>query len=145
MAVTEIRKAKPSDIDEIEKFARDLFEDYSRQDFLKMMEDKLYRFTIAITEDVVSGFLILLLVDEKAEVIKVATNPKFYRRGIAKSLIDDGVEFVKNLGKVGMLLEVKQTNTPAKNLYEKLGFTEIFVRKNYYGGKIDASIQELIF
>jgi len=44
-----------------------------------------------------------------------------------------------------LFLEVRQSNHAAKNLYSKMGFKTIGIRKNYYSDNEDASMMQLIF
>jgi ribosomal-protein-alanine N-acetyltransferase len=45
-----------------------------------------------------------------------------------------------------IFLEVRFSNQPAKNLYQKLGYVEVGVRKDYYpvisGGREDAIVMK---
>ena len=45
-----------------------------------------------------------------------------------------------------IFLEVRSSNQPAKNLYQKLGYCEVGVRKDYYplivGGREDAIVMK---
>jgi ribosomal-protein-alanine N-acetyltransferase len=41
-------------------------------------------------------------------------------------------EFFNDNGVVDVYLEVRVSNTPARTLYEKIGFRAIGVQKNYY-------------
>ena len=42
------------------------------------------------------------------------------------------VEALKDQGNHSLMLEVRVSNEPARKLYEKLGFTQVGLRKNYY-------------
>ena len=44
----------------------------------------------------------------------------------------------KNVTRI--LLEVRESNVPAKTLYENYGFSEIAVRKNYYTKPLENAI-----
>jgi ribosomal-protein-alanine N-acetyltransferase len=52
--------------------------------------------------------------------------------GIAQKLMDSMYSFMKEKNVARLLLEVRESNEPAKNLYIKNGFSPIAVRKNYY-------------
>ena len=127
-----IRDVLAKDLDEVKKIAKYEFDDFFDGDYEKMMTDNNYKFVVALIDDKVCGFLILLMVDEKAEVIKVATGTSFRRMGVAKTLMEFGIAYARERLKTGVILEVNEKNEPAKQLYQKLGFVPIHIRKNYY-------------
>ena len=65
-------------------------------------------------------------------MMNVAVHPDFRRQGIAEALVNGLVEHLKTMGSHCLTLEVRASNVPAISLYEKLGFSEIGRRKNYY-------------
>ncbi len=63
---------------------------------------------------------------------KVAVHPDFRRQGIARELVRYLIdEAVKQSGEF-VTLEVRESNTPAIALYQKLGFEPVGTRKNFY-------------
>ena len=60
---------------------------------------------------------------DEAHVCNVAVHPDFRRRGIAEALVTGLVEELKNNGSHCLTLEVRASNTPARSLYEKMGFS----------------------
>jgi ribosomal-protein-alanine N-acetyltransferase len=64
--------------------------------------------------------------------MNVAVHPDFRRRGIAEALVNRLVEELKAIDSHSLTLEVRASNVPAISLYEKLGFSEVGRRKNYY-------------
>jgi ribosomal-protein-alanine N-acetyltransferase len=81
--------------------------------------------------DKLVGFIHILKTFECLEIINVVVDTDYRKKGIATKLIDylnecyDDVEYI--------LLEVNEKNSNAINLYNKLGFNVINVRKKYYG------------
>lgn len=77
------------------------------------------------------GFVHVLKTFECLEIINVVVDIKDRKKGIATKLINylnecyDDIEYI--------LLEVNENNSNAINLYNKLGFNVINVRKKYYG------------
>ena len=78
------------------------------------------------------GVITLSLSVDTADVEDVVTKKESRRSGVGTFLMGEALSFVKNLGRERVLLEVRQSNLPAVNLYGKFGFKEISVRKNYY-------------
>ena len=137
--------ADVGDISDIEVIAKSGFDDYSREDYLKMIKDINYKVLVAKQGEKIVGFLIFLRVDFKLEIIKVATDIHHKRQGVATSLINFMIDYGRNNGHQGVLLEVNENNVSAISLYKKFGFLQIHVRKKYYNNTDDAIIMELLF
>jgi ribosomal-protein-alanine acetyltransferase len=88
-----------------------------------------YDCLVAELDGRVVGFLVCRILDDKeGEVLSLVVDPPFRRRGIAKRLMLN----VLSGPPESWFLEVRQSNSPALKLYEKLGFQEIARRPNYY-------------
>lgn len=80
------------------------------------------------------------IVDGQVQVLKVATDPEYRRRGIAQELLAHLSRDARDLGATEMTLEVRITNTGAHAFYERLGLKRIGVRPHYYSDREDAVI-----
>ena len=70
-------------------------------------------------------------IDEKTASIEfVATNSKYRKRGVASSILNHILRFPEYHD---YLLEVADTNIYALRLYEKLGFKEVYRKKQMFG------------
>ena len=85
-------------------------------------------YTYEIDNEVVA-FLIFSIMYEKCEIIDIYVKDNYRRKGIAISLIS---EIIKDYDIENITLEVSSINDSAINLYEKLGFKKVAIRKNYY-------------
>lgn len=82
----------------------------------------------------------------ECHILNVCVHPEFQRKRIATQLIQYLLETARWKGAGVAFLEVRISNTGASNLYKKLGFSEIGIRKNYYparSGREDALILTL--
>ncbi|MDD2208401.1 MAG: GNAT family N-acetyltransferase [Bacilli bacterium] len=87
-------------------------------------------------DNVVLGFLHTLNLD-KIEILNLVVHPEHRREGISSLLLDYLFsEINKNT-----ILEVRENNIEAINLYHNFNFKEISRRKKYYGNE-DAIIME---
>lgn len=77
------------------------------------------------------GFIHVLKTYECLEIINVVVDTDYRKQGIASKLIDYVVDYYSDLEYI--LLEVNEHNDKAINLYNKLKFKVINVRKKYYG------------
>lgn len=69
---------------------------------------------------------------DDADIEGVVTKNAFLRKGIGKLLVKNALDEIKNKGIEKVFLEVRESNNPAKNLYESFGFKPVSVRKKYY-------------
>ncbi len=69
---------------------------------------------------------------DEASIANVATHPDFRRLGCASLLLDEMEKFLLSRGVKDIFLEVRESNAPARILYEKKGFRAVGIRKNYY-------------
>lgn len=98
-------------------------------------------FGIKRNEKVVAYISARIIIDE-ADINNVAVLPEFRKQGMAQKLVGALADYCENKGIKKFTLEVNANNTPAKNLYKKMGFVSFGVRKGYYHGE-DAEIMWL--
>ena len=72
-----------------------------------------------------------LMVDE-AHITTFAVDPAYRRRGVGERLLLVMLDIAIERGAREATLEVRLSNTPARNLYEKFGFRPVGIRPNYY-------------
>lgn len=93
-----------------------------------------YDLHVAELRGKIAGFLVSRRVDEEeVEVLNLAVDPEFRRRGI-------GTRLLQHIGSKHVFLEVRESNAKAQNLYRKLGFGEIGRREKYYDDPVEAAI-----
>ncbi len=69
----------------------------------------------------------LLIIDEKI-ICSICVHPDYQRKGIASMLIKHSIKHMKS----PVYLYVRTTNTPAINLYKKLGFKTVDTIVDFY-------------
>ena len=87
---------------------------------------------VALDDNNVVGYIGSQTAVDETDVMNVAVHPDYRRRGIAERLIGILVAELKDRGSRALMLEVRSSNAPAIALYEKLGFSQVGRRKNYY-------------
>ena len=81
-----------------------------------------------------AGFVLVALAADEAEILTLVTAKSSRRTGLGERLMRRVMAHVSNEGAQSLFLEVEDTNLPAIGLYQKLGFKQVGIRKNYYGG-----------
>ena len=94
-------------------------------------KNKVYLVAKIGSKEIVGAIGISLLVDH-ADIIIIITKKNYSNLGIASSLLSESIDMLKKLNIAKLFLEVRESNTPAINLYEKFKFKKISIRKNYY-------------
>lgn len=86
------------------------------------------------------GFGCILLAAEEGELVDIAVSPEYRKRGLGQMLMTALLEKAAERGTEVLYLEVRQSNTPARSLYEKNGFAAIGVRKKYYKNPVEDAV-----
>lgn len=110
---------------------------------LETVEVENEKLNIKPGEKLLMGYIIATDIADESELLRIAVADKFKRLGVGEQLMLTYREELKGHCD-RFLLEVRVSNVVAKKLYEKLGYKEINVRKDYYSNpKEDASIYSL--
>jgi ribosomal-protein-alanine N-acetyltransferase len=97
-------------------------------------------------QDLVLSYIIFWMLKEEVHILNLATHPGFRRLGIAQSLLLFALDFSYRRGGVFYLLEAREKNQAALQLYRKTGFISRGVRKKYYADTgEDAILMELFY
>lgn len=88
------------------------------------------------------AYTVFWVVHGEAHILNIAVNPKWRGKGLATRLLEVMIETMKRNLVYEVFLEVRRSNTVARNLYAKFGFKEAFERRNYYGDE-DAIVMTL--
>ncbi|ENU23016.1 ribosomal-protein-alanine acetyltransferase [Acinetobacter proteolyticus] len=102
---------------------------WSRQQFQESLAS--YQCTVYEQANQVVGFCILQPVLDEANLLLMAIDPSQQGKGLGYKLLDESIQQLKN-NPIQIFLEVRESNTAAIGLYEKIGFHQIDLRKNYY-------------
>lgn len=138
----EIRVANKEDAESIFDI-RMQTDDILDKDLIKReIVDPNYLVLVSVNKGTTVGFLSIIKNYDSADVMMIATAINFRRRGVAEKLLTVAMEILKKQGVRKLMLEVKEGNIGAIELYKKLGFLQISIRKKYYLGLYDAIIME---
>ena len=89
-----------------------------------------------------TGFVLIRIAADEAEVLTICTDPDRRRSGAARALLTAGEEAAATRGATRVFLEVAAGNSAARALYAQAGYLEIGLRKAYYANGEDAIVLE---
>ncbi len=96
--------------------------------------------------DVVAGYGILMVGPGEAHVLTLGVGFVWQNQGLGGKMLHHLIELSREHQADYVLLDVRESNTGAANLYRRLGFQQIAVRKGYYPamcGREDALVMRL--
>jgi ribosomal-protein-alanine N-acetyltransferase len=106
---------------------------WSRYAFTCELRDNQFsHYIVARNDDRILGYGGIWVVLNEAHVTNVGVIPRYRGRGVGEALMRTLTEIAKSRGAKKMTLEVRKSNYIAQNLYSKLGFEPLGIRRGYY-------------
>lgn len=125
-----LSEAHLADVLEIEKTANPA--PWSEESFRNELKNPQSIFFVACLGMEVVGFGGLWKVIDEAHITTVAIKEEHRRKGYGWALMVRLLEEAKDQGMTCSTLEVRASNTAAIELYERLGYVGVALRKRYY-------------
>jgi len=142
-AVYAIRQAAAPDLDDIATIEHESFRIPWKREFFESELSEPYRFARVLAGGAdavprIAGYLFAVSLYEEFHVNKIATDPRVRHRGFGRLLLEDAIARARSIGADSITLEVRVSNSPAREFYRSYGFREAFRRKAYYQDGEDA-------
>jgi len=129
----EILPMNDSHVAQVAALERECFSvPWSENSICSELSNPLSYWLVAAEGDTVVGYVGSQSVMGEADMMNVAVIPTQRRSGIAQRLVEALITALQGQDVYSLTLEVRASNEPAKALYEKLGFSMIGRRPNYY-------------
>ncbi len=127
------RKMLPEDVYVVSGMEKQMFGTCTNAELYKRMcMDEKNIYMAAADNGKVIAYCTITALYETADLCNIAVKEDYRRCHIAEKLLEKCVITCKARGVTRILLEARESNTPALNFYKKMGFMEIGKRKNYY-------------
>ena len=91
-----------------------------------------YQCIVAEYENRVIGHAVVMTAMDQADLLIITIDQLFQGKGFGTALLNQVMDIASQKNCTTLLLEVRQSNNKAFNLYLDKGFSEIGIRKNYY-------------
>ncbi len=106
---------------------------WSKESFFNELSNELARYYCAFDcNGNLMGYAGTWQILEEAHITNIAVSPDYRRKKVGEALLTTIINDCRNNGIKYITLEVRVSNTPAINLYEKYGFKSLGTRKGYY-------------
>ena len=126
---------------DIAKLEKDNFSDaWSEKSLEDTFEYDYNHLLVEKRDGKVVGYVIYSDVQGEAELLRIAVDKAYRRRGIAALLMQNMLDELNESGAERVSLEVRAHNISAVALYKKFGFIDIFIRENYYTDPVDDAL-----
>ncbi len=109
---------------------------WTRESFLHEINKNPYsRPKVARTKDEkaeIAGYCVNWLVFEHFHIQNIAVHSRHRRKGLGRYMMEQTLREAQESGGLVASLEVRESNTSARELYVSLGFREVGKRRSYY-------------
>lgn len=141
--IDEIKHASIDQLSQIHQLCFDKrgWDQYTCEKMLSLSD--VYGYTISHDKKIM-GFILLQRLANDADIITFCVLPDQRRNGFGRMLLDYTVHQAKEYHLKKISLEVSSDNRAAIELYSKLGFQEVSVRRNYYSAYTENARDALI-
>jgi ribosomal-protein-alanine N-acetyltransferase len=99
---------------------------------LVLVAFEITRYEAREAEGTVLGFIVVRTIDQDWEIENIVVDTNWRRHGIATQLLNEIRKSAESESAMKIFLEVRQSNTGARRLYENCGFQTCGYRGQYY-------------
>lgn len=86
------------------------------------------------------GFIGLVMMAPESDILDITVLPEKRNQGVGRNLMTELFSRALQKGVTTTYLEVRQSNAPARHLYDKMGFQPIGIRRRYYTDPVEDAI-----
>lgn len=121
------------DIEQVAEIESRIFSiPWSEKAFMDSLKNENTVYIVACNAEEVVGYCGIYMSFEEGDISNVAVKKEYRRKNIAENMLSYLFSSIKQKGVTDVTLEVRETNVAAIKLYEKIGFEEVGIRKNFY-------------
>ena len=128
-----IEPMKACHVPQITQLEKRCFTDpWSEKSIASELENPLALWLVAVDGEKLIGYVGSQTVLGETDMMNLAVAPEARRQGTGRALVLALVDALTEKGSHSLMLEVRVSNTPARTLYESLGFSQVGRRPKYY-------------
>ncbi|MBX3615806.1 ribosomal protein S18-alanine N-acetyltransferase [Nitrosomonas sp.] len=143
----EIRTMHPTDLEHIILIEREIFlfpwspgnfSDSIKADYLCQVMEQA---------GTIVGYGIMMMSPDEAHILTLGIAANWQNKGFGRKLLQHLIQSARSMNAKSILLDVRESNHGAAQLYQQMGFQQIATRKGYYPamcGREDARVMQLM-
>ena len=129
----EYRRMEERDLEQVAAIEEATFSmPWSKEAFLESMNNPSHVYVVACEEEVICGYCGMWGVAGEGQINNVAVKSDVRGRGTGYELVRFLLKEGEEQGVETFTLEVRESNAAAIHVYEKAGFQNVGIRKNFY-------------
>lgn len=135
------REMLVEDLDQVVDIEQNLFSvPWTKEGFLTYLMKKDTMFFVVEEKERILGYCSMMTVLDEGDILNVAVRSDRQKEGIGQFLVDSMLRMAEMQGIRLVHLEVRQGNGTARRLYQKLGFKEDGLRRDYYENPVENAV-----
>lgn len=104
---------------------------WSIGNFTDSFDSGYYACVLERDEKIIAYGMMMMVLDE-AHLLNLSVAKAHQKQGLGRELLSNMIIEAREKSAVNMFLEVRESNVAAIKLYERIGFSEMSVRRDYY-------------
>lgn len=135
------REMLVEDLDQVVDIEQNLFSvPWTKEGFLTYLMKKDTMFFVVEEKGRILGYCSMMTVLDEGDILNVAVRSDRQKEGIGQFLVDSMLRMAEMQGIRLVHLEVRQGNGTARRLYQRLGFKEDGLRRDYYENPVENAV-----
>lgn len=128
-----IRRMCVEDLKQVTAIEQEIFsQPWTEEGFAAAIDRVENLYLVAEEGEEILGYCGIYITYEAGEIPNVAVKPEHQNQGIAGELLQQLIRQAEGRGVNSITLEVRVGNEPARHLYQKSGFEDAGIRKDFY-------------
>ena len=135
------REMLVEDLEQVVDIEQNLFSvPWTKEGFLTYLMKKDTMFFVVEEKERILGYCSMMTVLDEGDILNVAVRSDRQKEGIGQFLVDSMLRMSEMQGIRLVHLEVRQGNGTARRLYQRLGFKEDGLRRDYYENPVENAV-----
>jgi ribosomal-protein-alanine N-acetyltransferase len=136
-----IREMCEQDLEQVARIEKEIFSvPWSEKSFADACSEPENVYLVCDCDGKIAGYCGMWTVLGEGNITNMAVAEEYRRKGIAAKLMEELLKRGHEKEVTIFFLEVRESNTAARTLYENAGFSQIGIRKRFYERPVENAI-----